>query len=389
MISIVKTKHVPIEETKASMLELFKQLDYNPTNEKIFLKPNIVDATPPLAPTITHPIVVEGIILALHEKGAREFVIGENSGYFSFKQEHFDRLIHVTEYGAMINRLKEKGILVTVENLEFAKLKEYEWEHGTIKIPELCETHEYINIPKMKTHMMTGVTLSLKNQKGLLLLGDKKKFHLGYDGDSTLHKCITEFGNVIQPELNIVDATTALEGTGPAMLPTGQTAMRVLDLCIGGRDMVEVDNACCTIMGVPLTEALHIPERDVTLATGSLPLEPATPPFAKPDKYIKFNKIYQRCSSWGCTNCQMGFSRMMRKIVLDETIRDKFNALQEKHDKIDFYIGKLENIPTDDNPKIFFGQCTKKASDEVDGIFIAGCPANHNDAIEAILYNFG
>ncbi len=33
----------------------------------------------------------------------------------------------------------------------------------------------------MKTHQMTGVTLSMKNQKGLLLFQDKKDFHLGYE----------------------------------------------------------------------------------------------------------------------------------------------------------------------------------------------------------------
>ena len=57
---------------------------------------------------------------------------------------------------------------------------------------------------------MTGATLCLKNQKGLLKLSDKKQFHLGYGEKTNLHECIRELSKIIQPELNIVDATTAL-----------------------------------------------------------------------------------------------------------------------------------------------------------------------------------
>ncbi len=93
MITIIEAQKKSIESLKESLLKLMKDIDYKSSNSKIFLKPNIVDAVSPNIPTITHPNVIGGIILALHDNGAKKFVIGENSEYFSFKEEHFERLL--------------------------------------------------------------------------------------------------------------------------------------------------------------------------------------------------------------------------------------------------------------------------------------------------------
>ena len=393
MISIAKAHQNNINEITEANLQILKNLDFKPSKDQIIIKPNLVDAVPPDNPTITHPHVVEGLVLALHilfGNTLNEYIIAENSGYFSFKPEHFDRLMKISGYTAMIERLTKKGLNIKPINLEFEDLIEKKWKHGIVKLPALCKTHSYINVPKMKTHMMTGVTLSLKNQKGLLLLGDKKKFHLGYNGSSNLHDCILEFGSVIQPELTIVDATTALEGTGPAMIPNGQTATRELNLLIGGTSMVEVDNACCKIMGISASEINHIPESEINVAKNSLPIAPAFPPFKKPDPYIKIGNVLQYCSSWGCTNCQMAFSRMVRKSMLDEKIKEKFIELNNKYEEILFYIGKQEagylNDEDKDKPKIYFGTCTHRAAkEEPGGLYVKGCPADHNKGIETLI----
>ncbi len=388
MISIVKAQQNDIEYITNSTIQLIQQIGFEPRYDRVMLKPNIVDAVAPENPTITHPNVVAAIILALHEKGVNDFVIAENSGYFSFKEESFNRLIEVSGYAGMVSELKKQhGLNITIQNLEFSELIEQNWKYGTIKIPKICHTHSYINVAKMKTHMMTGVTLSLKNQKGLLVLGDKKRFHLGYSGKGDLHDCIKQFGTVIHPELNIVDATTALEGTGPAMLPNGQTGMREPGLLIGGTDMIEVDNACCKIMGIPVSEIDHLPEHPVVPATGSLPCKTIDPPFKRPDPFIKYENILQYCSEWGCTNCQMAFSRIIRKSMLDPDLKDRFAKLKDKYSEILFYIGKQEAgfEINSDKPKLFFGQCTKKAAEESGGIFVGGCPADHNEGIAALL----
>ena len=402
MISIVETKQKPIEETERSISKILQDLNFKPKCSQIFIKPNIVDATDPRNPTITHPKVVEGLILALTKLGGKNFIIGENSGYFSFKEEHFQRLLKETKYERMIKKLqKNYGIDVVSENLEFTNFIDVDWKYGTLSIPKYVKTHTYINVPKMKSHLMTGATLSLKNQKGLLLLKDKKQFHLGYGGRTNLHDCITELGSTIKPDFNLVDATTALEGTGPSMHPEGQTKIRSLNLCIGGENMIEVDNACLTIMGISHAEAPHIPSTQINLSSNSLPLIPAHPPFQKPANFIKYGNIYSRCSSWGCTGCQMAYSRIFRKFSFNPSLMEKWTKLQEKYPIINFYIGKrnLVEIEIDSYPKIFFGRCTKKNYEEYrqkiqekfhpemlnNVLFVPGCPASHTEGLEAIL----
>lgn len=401
MITIVETHQKSMIDIKNSILTLMENLDYVPSKSRILLKPNIVDAITPNNPTITHPKVVGGIILALNEKGAKEFVIGENSGFFSFKEEHFQRLLNTTKYEQTIKQLKKNyDIDVRAENLEFTEFDDYNWKFGILKLPYMCKTHAYINIPKMKSHLMTGATLCMKNQKGLLQLSEKKQFHLGYGNITNIHECIREFSKIIQPELNIVDATTALEDTGPAVLPEGQTKTRKLNLCIGGYNMAEVDNACLKIMGISLDEAKHIPYKKIELATKSLPIIPANPPFQKPNKYIKYGNILSYCSDKACTGCQMVYSRIFRKLSFNPELMQKYHDVQKFYPKIEFYIGKQEIDKIEKNviPKVFFGQCTKKdfkdylnriqtlpIEEKPEIIHISGCSADHNEGIKAIL----
>ena len=238
----------------------------------------------------------------------------------------------------------------------------------------------------MKTHQMTGVTLSMKNQKGLLLFQDKKNFHLGYDGAGSLHSCIREYAKVIQPEFSIIDGTRALEGTGPATGPENQTKVRHLDILLAGKDMIELDNAACQIMGVSIDDVEHLPKKEVKLAPGSEPLIPVDPPFQKPNSYMKYGNIYLHTSPFGCTNCQMAFSRMFRKIMFTPEFVKKFQLLQQKYPRIDVFIGKMSasEVPNLDNPVVFFGKCTKSIAEELGKNFIPGCPPNHNKAIDVI-----
>ncbi|MHA2121114.1 MAG: DUF362 domain-containing protein, partial [Promethearchaeota archaeon] len=255
-----------------------------------------------------------------------------------------------------------------------------------LKLPSILKTHSYINLPKMKTHGTCMVTLGVKNQKGLLLLRDKKKFHLGYrDEDnvyhSNLHECISELGKVVQPELTICDATLALEGNGPTTNP-GLTWVRKLNLCIGGTDMIEVDNASCQIMGIPLDLVEHLEEVKPSLAPGSLPLT-CEEPFKRPvHRTEPYGNMYHHSSMWMCTGCQMTMTRMNRKIAYTPELREKLKKRETKYDRIDFFIGRTEeeDIPEDHGVLLFCGNCTLKVSKLYPGaVHVPGCPPHYRE----------
>jgi len=294
MITVIQVNPQSLDDVKGAMEKIIEQLGYKPSKPRIFLKPNVVDALPPNHAVDVDPIITAGLILALNDKfDIEEFVIGENSGYFSEKPENFQRLLGTSGYGKMVENLKEKyRVPLRIVNLEYADLDEYKWKFPPykLKLPSLLKTHSYINLPKMKTHGACMVTLGVKNQKGLLLLRDKKRFHLGFRDEnnvyhSNLHECIFELGNLVRPELTICDATLALEGNGPTTIP-GLTWVKKLNICIGGTDMLEVDNACCQIMGIPVDLVEHLPKVNVSLAPGSLQLD-CEEPFKRPVKRTK------------------------------------------------------------------------------------------------------
>jgi len=393
MITIIQVSPESLENVKQSMEKLIEHLGYKPSKPRIFLKPNIVDALAPKLAVDVDPIVCAGLILALKDKfDIEEFVIGENSGYFSEKPENFQTLIEKTGYKQMVENLKENyNIPISLVNLEYADLDEYEWKFPPykLKLPSLLKTHSYINLPKMKTHGACMVTLGAKNQKGLLLLKDKKRFHLGFRDEnneyhSNLHECILELGNLIKPELTICDATLALEGNGPTAMP-GLTWVKKMNICIGGTDMLEVDNASCQIMGIPVDLVEHLPKIDVSLAPGSLPLT-CEEPFKRPVKLnIPFGKTYFHTTMWTCTGCQMTLTRMNRKISFTPELRKKLRQRNKKYDRIDFFVGRTEeeNIPEEHGVLFFCGNCTKKIAQLFpDATHVSGCPPHYRDLTE-------
>jgi uncharacterized protein (DUF362 family) len=393
MITIVKVDTESLDAVKQAMGKLIDQLGYKPSKPRIFLKPNVVDALPPSHAVDVDPIVTAGLILALNEKfDIEEFVIGENSGYFSENPETFQRLIETSGYKEMVENLKEKyNIPIKLINLQFVELDEYKWKFPPYKLnlPSLLKTHSYINLPKMKTHGLCMVTLGSKNQLGLLLLKDKRNFHLGFRDEnniyhSNLHECIFELRNLVQPELTICDATLALEGNGPTTSP-GTTWVRKLDICIGGTDILEVDNACCQIMGIPVDLVEHLQEVKVSIAPGSLPLE-CEEQFKRPvERTEPYGNMYHHSSMWMCTECQMALSRMNRKIAYTPELREKLKEREKKYDRIDFFIGRTEedDIPNDHGVLLFCGDCTEKVSRLYpDAVYVAGCPPHYRELAE-------
>jgi len=393
MITIIQVNPESLDDVKQAMEKLIEQLGYIPSKPRIFLKPNVVDALPPSHAVDVDPIVCAGLILALNDKfDIEEFVIGENSGYFSEKPETFQRLLETSGYGKMVENLKENyDVPLKMVNLEYVDLDEYNWKFPPYKLelPSVLNTHSYINLPKMKTHSTCMVTLGTKNQIGLLLLRDKRQFHLGFRDDenvyhSNLHECIFELGNLLQPELTICDATLALEGNGPTTNP-GTTWVKKLNICIGGTDRFEVDNASCQVMGIPVDLVEHLPKIDVSLAPGSLPLT-CEEPFKKPIKRTEpYGNMYHHSSMWMCTGCQMTMTRMNRKIAYTPELREKLKERDKKYDRIDFFIGRTEenDIPEDHGVLLFCGDCTEKVSRLFpDAIHVAGCPPHYRELAE-------
>ncbi len=376
-VGIIKSS---LKEVDVKLPELLELIKYKPKKKKIFIKPNVVDAINAKSGVIALPQLVDELINYLikkHDISKEDIVVGEGTGYFN-EDKHFERLAKESGYIKL-----EKKYGIKFENLQNTERVTKKWKYGEIELPKYLDTHEYINIPVMKTHMQATVTLAMKNQKGLLLLKDKRNFHRSSTYGS-LHDSIYELSKVAIPDLVVTSAIFALEGTGPTL--NAQSKTKKLDLILAGTDMIEVDNVSCEIMGLDVEKIKHIPK--VKFSTIGVPLEAVKTKFAEADPFLKVRNLYVNQSDAACTLCTMSISRMFRKILFVEDLRKKFEELNKIYDRIDLVIGSdFEELPA--NAKIgqifCVGACTSKLAKNNDVPIVKDCPPNHNDIIKLIL----
>ena len=110
------------------------------------------------------------------------------------------------------------------------------------------EVDKIINLPVMKTHTQTTVTLGMKNLKGCIIGKEKLRLHhLG------LSAGIVDINTVIKPTFTIIDGIIGLEGNGP----TNGIPKR-MDLLLGSDDILALEIITSKIMGFDPYSIKHI-----------------------------------------------------------------------------------------------------------------------------------
>ncbi len=117
-----------------------------------------------------------------------------------------------------------------------------------IHIPRILKEARLINIPVLKTHVVSTMTMCMKNSMGILPRPDRRHMHaFGID------QSIIDMNLGIKPDLNIVDGSVGQDGEGPVY--GDATDLQVL---LAGRDALAVDVVCCQIVGVEPRKIPHI-----------------------------------------------------------------------------------------------------------------------------------
>jgi len=339
-----------------SMIEnIFIQSGYEPKKNSFFIKPNLVDAFHPRSGIVTHPAVIEAIIqyLQRYYPGA-EIIIGDSCGV----HVSFDRVIRKAGYSHF-----EKKYGVRILSLDTVERYSQKWKHGTLKLPALLKTHEYINVAKMKTHLQTSVSLGIKNQKGLLDTNIKKNFHRTYD----LHNCISSLADIVQPDFTIIDGILSLEGNGP--LDTG-TPKKDTGLIIASTSMIAADNAAATIMGYDINEIAHMPIAQGFEIVGHS-LEKCMRPHVRPnEKFVEILNTHIYIDKTMCTQCAVPFKDAFRDPVFLMKVIGLGGLRGIKNIIFGKYSGSIDNL---DNT-IGFGDCTSKTARKMGFPTVQGCP---------------
>src|ERR1700736_26462 len=116
------------------------------------------------------------------------------------------------------------------------------------RIPRILSEARLINLPVLKTHVVSTMTLGMKNPMGLLPRADRRSMHtFGID------QSIVDMNRGIKPALTIVDGSMGQDGEGP--LYGDKADLQVL---VAGCDSLAVDLFCCQLVGVKPRDIPHL-----------------------------------------------------------------------------------------------------------------------------------
>lgn len=161
----------------------------------------------------------------------------------------------------LTKELKDTQVeLVDLSEGPFRKVELY--DKVSVEISELILDAEcLINVPMMKTHGLTVVSLGMKNLKGTLSNQSKRVFHR-----KGLAKTIAHLSSTIKPTINIVDGIVGLEGLGP--MQTGKPIE--VGVIIVGDNLVATDAVAASVMGF---NPKDIPVLKIANELGNGPIE--------------------------------------------------------------------------------------------------------------------
>jgi uncharacterized protein (DUF362 family)/Pyruvate/2-oxoacid:ferredoxin oxidoreductase delta subunit len=155
-------------------------------------------------------------------------------GVAQFCQEHDIRILRLDPEGD-----EQDWVVIQPEGAK--KLRRFH-------VPRILDEACFINLPVLKTHVVSTMTLGMKNPMGILPRPDRRSMHtLGID------QCIVDMNLGIKPDLTIVDGSVGQDGEGP--LYGDKADLQVL---VAGRDSLAVDLVCCQLVGVKPRAIPHL-----------------------------------------------------------------------------------------------------------------------------------
>jgi uncharacterized protein (DUF362 family) len=242
----------PLESLRKAV-ELCGGLDHLPANARVFIKPNIVFWTRkvpfPKWGVITTSRMIEDAVVLLKERGIDHITIGEGmvirtkdreTPAHGFESLGYQRLNH--RYGVnAINVFEREFREVDLGNGETLKFN-----------ADILDSDFVVDIPVLKTHAQTVVTLGIKNLKGMIDINSRKKCH-NADPEKDLNYWVARLADPMPPMLTILDGIYTTE-RGPSF----DGRVRRSNIIVASPDVLSADLVGAKVLGYEPSEIPHL-----------------------------------------------------------------------------------------------------------------------------------
>jgi uncharacterized protein (DUF362 family) len=216
------------------------------TGQTVIVKPNIGWLKEPKTAANTNPLLVKRIVEHCINVGAKKVYVFDNSVYTAsgpncYKTSGIEEAANAG--GATVVPAHMRDYYEEVEIPEATVLKK------TLAHKLLAEADVLINVPVLKHHFASQLTIAMKNLMGVVW--NRNEYH-----SKGLHECIADFCLYRKPDLNVVDAYLVTMANGPQ-------AAREQDLdlkktLLVSPDIVAIDAAAAKLFGIEPERIQHI-----------------------------------------------------------------------------------------------------------------------------------
>jgi uncharacterized protein (DUF362 family) len=252
IVAVVKYEK-PYDSVKRAV-ELSNGLERLSSNAKVFIKPNIVFWTKavnfPKWGVITTSRVIEDVIVLLKERGIDDITIGE--GTVTMEPKDKETPAHAFEslgYKELKKRYGVKYINVFERPFEKVDLGE-----GVVLSfnSDIIHSDFVVDVPVMKSHNQTVVSLGIKNLKGMIDINSRKLCHSA-DPEKDLNFMVARLADRMPPMLTVLDGIYTNE-RGPSF----DGRIRRSNLLVASSDVLSADLVGAKILGYDGMKVPHL-----------------------------------------------------------------------------------------------------------------------------------
>jgi len=238
------TKISDLKKDISNSLEFIEWKKHFSKDSTVFIKPNF---TFPyyMEGVTTNPLVIRSL-LELLKDNANRVIVGESDGgnhSFTADQAFKGHGMHeiCKETGAELVNLSTTPAEIVEDKIQGKSV--------TVELPKLLlhDVDCFISLPVLKVHVMTTVTLSMKNLWGCYPDTMRGLHH------KDLSRKLTLITKSLNPQIVLIDGTYSLDGHGPMYGTPVKT-----NLILAANNPVVADALGSAVMGVPLSKVEHI-----------------------------------------------------------------------------------------------------------------------------------
>ena len=366
----------------AEALELCDGLDGLRAGDKVLLKPNILmGGTRDMPPygIVTTSKMVEHVLQALCDRGCADVTIGEGA---IPNRELGSTTLRGFDWSGIGRVAKRYGARLV--DFNSGPFEEVQLENVGVKVSKWAMESDFlIDLPVLKTHQQTKISLGMKNLKGCLHPSSKKAFHR-----HELNRLIALLNMRVQSSLTIIDGIYGLE-RGPAFFGTPHRT----DLIIAGKDVFSCDIAGAMVMGIKPDEVEYLEEfasitgRTLSLDGIDLRGEPIDQVAQKFEWRLSVEDIFRRAGMDGLTiqkpglSCCSGCATILSVLTAILT-RGCSGAVL---DGVEICTGGEVRAKGESQRVFLLGDCAVSANRDLkDAVGIKGCPPPVLDTVMAV-----